>query len=125
MATKNSTRTRAASGSGDSPTVHRTLASYASQESASDTFVLGLPGGHRVAFPDPGEMEWQQAESFLMDLDGKGPTEVFKKWLSPQDATAMRESKMNWRTLQNIMRDVRSHYSDIFGTEGEGDASLT
>jgi len=108
----------------DTPKVHATLAALTTDD-APEQFVLAVTGSKRITFPDPGEMGWDEAETFLRDLASNkvSSKEALSRWLSPTDFKALTAEKLTYRQLRTLVTQVQRHYSDLFGTPGESTAS--
>lgn len=106
----------------DTPKVHSSFKSLES-EHAPEPFVYMTKAGHRVVFPDPGEMDFEEAERWLLDMARMTNNEGLKKWLAAEDYDALRADGLNLRQLMKLSEKVQGHYHDIFGAVGESPAS--
>lgn len=106
----------------DKPTIHASLSSL-DLEDAPEPFRFGLSGGKTVTFPDPGEMDWLEAEDFMADVQGQSNSKVFQRWLSAEDFKKIKAEKLTLRQAAAIARQVGEHYRGIFGDSGEGAGS--
>lgn len=106
----------------DKPKIHASLASL-EVEAAPEPFKFGLSGGKVITFPDPGDMDWLEAEAFMQDIAGQPNSIVFEKWLSAEDFKKLKAEKLSLRQVTAISTAVGQHYQGIFGGPGEGDAS--
>lgn len=87
---------------------------------APEAFVYTTKASRRVVFPDPGELPFQEAEQWLVDVQKMArSTEVFEKWLEPEDFAAFLEDKLTLREVMALSTRVQRHYGDIFGDQGE------
>lgn len=86
-------------------------------------YVYKTQTGHEVIFPDPGELDWEEAEEWLEDMARMRNSEALAKWLSEEDYQALREEALNLRQMAKLLLIVQRHYGDIFGELGEGPAS--
>lgn len=110
----------------DKPVISATLASL-DVEAAPAAFVYGTKSGKRITFPDPGEMDWEQAEQFMLDISGNGGpvsnAEALEKWIGKAGLDALREDHLTLRQFMALMAKVQGHYASAFGTPGESVAS--
>lgn len=103
----------------DAPKINATLNDLDSGAQAG-SFVLGLKGGKRITFPDPGAMEWTAAEEFLQDLQSQNTRGMLEKWLSPADFKKLLADKLNLYQISELGKLVNAHYEAIFGEQGNG-----
>lgn len=83
-----------------------------------------LPGNKRITFPDPGEMQWIEAEEFMQDFEAsRSNREAMEKWLSADDFKKLAESKLTMYQLNQLSVLVRKHYEAVFGDEGNATGS--
>lgn len=109
----------------DTPKVHATLAKITAEVHDVEEFMLGLPNGKRVTFPDIYAQESEAAENLVRDL-ATGVTsnwEVLDRWLSKEDAAALRAEKLSLRELIAVLEAAQHYYETSYGTPGEEDAS--
>lgn len=109
--------------SSDNPLQNATLARLDKTEEPGPYEYIGRNGKTKITFPDPGEMDWLEAEEFLADITTEKDSHVLKKWLSDEDYQKALGEKWTLREKNRVLRDVLGHYEDIFGTQGEGTAS--
>lgn len=116
----------AASPNGDKPTIHAT-ASLLDSEAKPEPFVYTTKRNARLTFPDPLEMEWEEAETFIQELLGGGTStsEGLQKWLGPEQFTKLKSDRLTYRQLISLMNKLRTHYFAILGTPGEDPASAS
>lgn len=88
-------------------------------------YVVGLSGGKRITFPDPGAMNAFEADEFANDLmTARSAEAVFSRWLTEADVKKLKEEKsFNLYRMKKLMSAVQAHYKAAFGEPGEGDAS--
>lgn len=104
----------------DAPKIHSTMSDLDAAAQAGP-YRHGLPGGKRITFPDPGEMDWMEAEAFLGDLEGSTSNrEMLEKWLSKEDFKKLADSKINLYQLNALAQLVSKHYQAILGGQGNG-----
>lgn len=106
----------------DSPTVHASAAKL-DQQGTPEAFVYMTKAGHRITWPDPLDMDFEDAEEFLDDLNGKRNSEVLPKWIGDDDYAALKADHLSLKKLRALLDMVVSHYQGVLGDEGEGDAS--
>ncbi len=93
-------------------------------DGAPEQYRFALPGGKGIiTFPDPGEMDWEEAEAFMQSIEQAGSRETLARWLSADDFQKLLNAKLKARQLVALMRDVTRHYESFFGTAPEGDGS--
>lgn len=107
----------------DNPLNNATLNSIGDLEDPGPFVYTTKTGREKVTFPDPGALEWTEAEELLIAIGTKPDTEALKKWLSEEDYKTFVAEKLTLRQKNAVMRRAYAHYSDIFGTVGEGNAS--
>ena len=107
----------------DTPTIHAVL-SQIETAASPEPFTLALSDNRRIAFPDPGDMRWEEAEQLLVDLStpGRGRM-VFRRWLSEADYDALMSEAITLKQMTALMDKLQAHYSAIFGQPGESPAS--
>lgn len=105
----------------DKPVVHDSLADLA-KEAETEPYVLGTENG-TVTFPDPGGMDWIEAERFMLQLGNARNSDALKKWLSPEDYKRLADSKPSLGAITIMTQRIYKHYEKIFGPMGEGPAS--
>lgn len=107
----------------DTPKIHSTMNDLDSASQAGP-FRQSLKGGKIIAFPDPGVMDWLEAEEFLQDIQGAASTKVMvERWLSEADFKKLVDSKLNLYQMQELGKRVGEHYKALFGDQGNGIAS--
>lgn len=106
----------------DNPLEDATLNRLGKVEHPEPYVYVTKTGKKKVTFPDPGRMEWTEAEEFLIKLD-RPDSQVLAGWLSEKDHETYLAEKLDRRQHIRVMQDVRRHYADIFGGQGEDDAS--
>ncbi|WP_114202316.1 hypothetical protein [Janibacter anophelis] len=107
----------------DSPLQNSTLARLGKTEKPEPYVYRTRTGKDKVVFPDPGEMDWLEAENFLSDMGSSKDSAFLKKWLDDDDYNALVAEKWTLREKNLVLEDVFAHYEDIFGTPGEEPAS--
>lgn len=107
----------------DNPLENATLNQLGSVEDPAPYVYVTKTGREKVTFPDPGKMEWTEAEAFLMRLATRPDTQVVAEWLSDGDHETFLKEKLTLRQYRLVINDVQRHYEDIFGTQGEEPAS--
>lgn len=83
-----------------------------------EPFVYVTKNGEKVTFPDPGAMEMEEAEEFLMGLATKPDTVVLRGWLGEDQYKKFREDRLTIREKNWLLRAVHQHYSDVLGSPG-------
>lgn len=101
----------------DAPKIHATLSDLDAASKAGP-FVQGLNASKRITFPDPGEMEWTEAEEFLQDLQSQNTRGMLEKWLSEADFKKLMDAKLNLYQISTLGNLVNAHYEAIFGERG-------
>lgn len=86
-------------------------------------YVYTTKAGVDVTFPDPGELDWEEAEEWLEDMMRLKNSEGLTKWLEEDEYEALRQEGLTLRQMVKLMAIVQRHYGDIFGDLGEGPAS--
>lgn len=107
----------------DSPLQNATLARLGKTEDPGPYEYVSRTGKDKVVFPDPGKMDWLEAEELLADFARKPDSKILKKWVSAEDFEILLAEKWTLREKNAVLRDIFEHYQDIFGTPGEDDAS--
>lgn len=109
----------------DNPLENSTLARLGKTETAGPYVYTCRNGKTKVTFPDPGEMDWFEAEKFLSQMGSGKDSDFLKKWLTADEFATLADEKWTLREKNLVIQDVFSHYSDIFGTPGEEPASAS
>lgn len=108
----------------DKITPTATLASL-DVEATPEPYVFGL-GSHLVRFPDPMDMDFEEADEFLSSVRSTGEARViFKRWLSEEDYKVLADAHLKGRQAAALLRDVLRHYELLLGTQGEDNTSGT
>lgn len=107
----------------DSPLQNSTLARLGKTEKPEAYVYVTRTGKTKVTFPDPGEMDWLEAESFLDELGSSKDSAFLKRWLSDADYKKIVAEKWTLREKNHVLQDLFQHYEEIFGTPGEESAS--
>lgn len=103
-----------------------TLAALEKIDGAADPepFTLGLKS-KIVVFPDPFALSVEESESLMADLEGTtSMTATLHRWLGEEDAELIIKS-LSVRKVRVLLAEVRKHYEQFLGDEGEGNASAT
>lgn len=106
----------------DKPTIHAST-SKLDQQGLPEPFVFVTGSGHRITFPDPLDMDFEQAEEFLEDLNGKKNSEILPKWIGADDYEALKAERLSLRKLRTLLDMVVVHYQGALGDAGEEPAS--
>lgn len=106
----------------DHPKIHATLAGL-DVDAKPEPFRFGLPGGKVITFPDPGEMEWTEAEDFMEQVQAGSNRAMMQRWLSEDDYQKLLDARLTLRQMAALGKAVGKHYEDVFGGPGEDDAS--
>lgn len=107
----------------DTPKIHSSLADLDAGSQAGP-FRQALKGGKTIVFPDPGVMDWLEAEEFLQDIEGATSTKgMVEKWLSPADFKKLVEAKLNLYQMKELGKKVGAHYKALFGDQGNDTGS--
>jgi hypothetical protein len=107
----------------DRPTIHATTAKLDAQ-AKPEAFVYMTSANARVTFPDPFDMEWEEAEAFLEELEAIGNSAAaLQKWLSEDDYAALKTERLTLRQGLNLVTMVQQHYAGVLGSQGEGKSS--
>lgn len=111
----------------DKPTIHLTLASLRKEIVAAEPLQMALSGSKIITFPDVYAMESTEAEVIFGRINRGDATNwtVINKWLSKDDAAALKAEKLSLIELATVMRAAVKYYEDIYGTPGEGSASAS
>lgn len=108
----------------DSPLKNSTLAQLGQVEKPQPYVYKCRNGKDTVTFPDPGEMDWIEAEEFLAAMGSKKDSEVLREWVtSEEDYERLLAEKWTLREKNSVLQDIFEHYESIFGSPGEGTAS--
>lgn len=91
-------------------------------QAAPEPYRFGLPGNKVITFPDPGEMDWNDAEKFMEDVTNPQAriVDLMKMWLSEEDFQTLLDAHLTLRQMLALFTKVGKHYGDVFGTLGEG-----
>lgn len=106
----------------DSPTLNDTLASLEAEAIRPGPYVIGTAEG-RISFPDPGEMDWEKGEEWILDLGVKKDSDLFKKWLTADDFAKLQRSGLTLSGKVVLVNRLQKHYGPVFGAVGEGQPS--
>ena len=109
----------------DNPLENTTLARLGKTETAGPYVYTCRNGKTKVTFPDPGDMDWIEAEKFLSQMGTSKDSDFLKKWLTGDDFATLLAEKWTLREKNTVLQDLFEHYSDIFGTPGEEPASAS
>lgn len=110
----------------DKPTVHASLASL-DVEAAAEPFRFAVKNNKIITFPSPREMPWDQAETFMQSMESAtSTTAVLEAWLSEEDYSALKASKLTLGQVEALMTKVGEHYEGILGdAPKDSDSSTT
>lgn len=106
----------------DKPKVHST-AKDVEPDATPEPFVYMTKANKRVTFPDIFDMEWEEAETFLLDMEHERNSVILKKWLSEKDLEALKAEKLTLRSMGTLLTKVMAHYEAFMGAPGEDTAS--
>jgi hypothetical protein len=111
----------------DKPTIHLTLANLRKEIVTAEPLQMALSGSKIITFPDIYAMESVEAEGIFARINRGDATNwtVINKWLSKDDAAALKAEKLKLIELATVMRAAVRYYEDIYGTAGEGNASAS
>lgn len=102
------------------PVVHSSYKALLAETDQPEPYVYTNSESQRVTFPDPGELGFEEAEQFLIDITKMTRSkEILTKWLGEEEYDKLRKDKLTLRQLNALMKLVQGHYRDIFGDEGE------
>lgn len=108
----------------DKPIVQLSLANLRKEVVTADPLKMALSGSKIITFPDVYAMESEEAETIFARLNQSATNwTVIRKWLSKEDADALKAEKLTLIELATVMRSAVKYYEDIYGTAGEGNAS--
>jgi hypothetical protein len=111
----------------DKPTIHLTLANLRKEIVIAEPLQMALSGSKIITFPDIYAMESEAAEGIFARINRGDATNwtVINKWLSKDDAAALKAEKLKLIELATVMRAAVKYYEDIYGAAGEGNASAS
>lgn len=109
----------------DNPLESSTLARLGQTEKAEPYVYTCRNGKGKVTFPDPGEMDWIEAEEFMRVFAEEPDSVALREWLSEADYKKILGEKWTLNEKLLVLKDAMAHYSEIFGTPGEGPASAS
>lgn len=108
----------------DKPTVHSTTSSL-DADAKVEPYVHATRGGKRITFPDPFEMEFEEAEEFMASLEGVKSSEVLRRWLSDGEYDLLKDDHLTLRQMMVLTQKVQAHYEAWLGDQGNGGASAS
>ena len=96
-------------------------------EAAPEPFVYVTLRREKVTFPDPLEMETEQAEALIATFvqareQGLTSREVLETWLGKEDTARILADKPSYRQMQALMNTIANYYMDSLGDLGESNA---
>lgn len=108
----------------DTPNVQLSLANLRKEVVKAEPLKMALSGSKIITFPDVYAMESEDAETIFSRLNQSATNwTVIRKWLSKDDAEALKAEKLTLIELATVMRAAVKYYEDIYGNPGEGSAS--
>lgn len=89
-------------------------------EATREPYRFALPGNKIIAFPDPMDLDFIEAEEFVRALTSGEMTlaESFEKWLSEEDFQALKDARLTLRQVAALTQKVAAYYQDVFGEPG-------
>jgi hypothetical protein len=123
MATK-TTKTKPAAKVQDRPVVQASLANLIQEVEAPEEYRIALPDSKIITFPDLYARESEDAERTFASIDKNSTNwRVLRKWLSPEDAEALKAQGLTLAQLTHVVKTASNYYEDFYGAPGESDAS--
>lgn len=108
----------------DTPNIQLSLAKLRKEVKKAEVLKMALSGSKVITFPDIYAMESTEAEGIFARLNQNATNwTVIRKWLSTEDADALKAEKLTVLELETVMRAAVRYYEDTYGTAGEGNAS--
>lgn len=107
----------------DNPLENATLSKLSKIEEEGPYVYTCRNGKDTVTFPDLAEMAWEDGESFMEEVMSEKESVWLKKWLEPAEYEKFANEHLKMKELVPVIRDVINHYSKMFGTPGEEQAS--
>ena len=105
----------------DKPKVHFTAAKFV--EGDVEPFVYMTKNNKRIAFPDPLDLNLEEAERMVVDFQAGRTSTAMQRWLSDDDYAAIKTEVQSVRQWIQLSTDVQKHYEEFFGGPGESVAS--
>lgn len=107
----------------DKPQIHlsaKELDKEAGSGTAPESYVYLTRANKRVTFPDPYEMDFEEAEKFLAELETFGnSTDALTKWVGVEGLEAIRNDHLTLRQMLTLVERVQQHYVSFMGSPGE------
>lgn len=110
----------------DKPTVHLSLSSLRKEVAKPDAFRVALSGSKVITFPDLFALESTEAENVFGSLSRNASNwDALNKWLSADDAAALKAEKLSVRELAAVVQAAIQYYENTVGSAGNGTASAS
>lgn len=110
----------------DKPTVHLSLSSLRKEVVKPEAFRVALSGSKTITFPDLYAMESTEAEEIFSGITGNESNwAVLSRWLTPEDATALKGERLTLAELVHVVKAAYGYYEGIYGKPGEPGASAS
>lgn len=109
----------------DKPTIHLNLANLRKEIVGAEPLQMALSGSKIITFPDVYALESTEAEVIFGRINRGDATNwsVINKWLSKDDAAALKAERLSLIELATVMKAAVKYYEDHYGNAGEGNAS--
>lgn len=110
----------------DKPTIHLSLTSLRKEVAKPDPFRVALTGSKIITFPDLFALESTEAENVFGSLERNASNwDALDRWLSKEDAAALRAEKLSVRELAAVVQAAMNYYEQTVGSAGNGTASAS
>ena len=107
----------------DKPRIHlsaKELDKEAGAGTAPEAYVYQTRAGKRITFPDPYEMDFEQAEEFLAKIESfSNSREALTEWVGADGFEAIQKDHLTLRQMLLLVQRVQQHYVAFMGSPGE------
>jgi len=107
----------------DKPRIHlsaKELDKEAGAGHAPEPFGYTTRSGRRIVFPDPYEMEFEEAEEFLAKIETFGNSkDALTEWVGKEGFEEISKDRLTLRQMLLLVQRVQQHYVAFMGTPGE------
>lgn len=108
----------------DKPNVQLSLAALRKEVVKPEVLRMSLSGSKIITWPDLYAMESVEAEDVFFSLNRNATNwTALEKWLSKDDAAALKAEKLSVRELATVVQAATSYYENIYGDQGKDGAS--
>lgn len=108
----------------DKPVVQYSIAQLNKEVDIADPFQVALSNSKIITFPDVYAIEAEGAEELLENIRSDSSNwKLLRKWLSPEDADALKAEKLALIKLVRLVKAAVAYYEEFYGKPGEDSAS--